>query len=102
MPTALLTLSLLLGLWSLAQAQEPCFCLRDVNDNWLRGCERREAPVTRQPEVFCKTKADDVPTKVTVFKAWTEVKDGDDGCKPCAPLPDPVPGKIRGGEEKRP
>lgn len=102
MSTPLLLLSLLLGVWSLAQAQEPCFCMRDADDGWLRGCVRRAAPETRQPEVFCKAKADAVPTKVTNLKGWTEVKEGADGCKPCAPLPDPTPGSPRGGEEKRP
>lgn len=102
MHIALLMLSLLLGLWPLAQAQDTCFCLHDRHDNWLRGCQRRLAPVNRQPEVFCQAKTDDLPTKLTDLKGWTEVKSGDDGCKPCAPLPDPAPKSPRGGEEKQP
>jgi len=88
MYTAQLGLIVALAYGGVAWAQEPCFCLRDTHENWMYDCQEMPHGVAQQRETFCRKRTEEPRTKVST-KGWERVKDGADGCKPCALPPDP-------------
>lgn len=62
-----------------------CFCLRNPNVGVLRGCTGTRFGGDTYVAARCSGgEAGDKITKLKVESPWSPIKDGDDGCTPCA------------------
>jgi len=66
-----------------AWAEEPCFCLKDAHDNWLKGCRERLYGTAQQRTPFCDDPTKGVPRRIDTLQGWTRVLAEADGCAPC-------------------
>lgn len=75
-----------------AMAQDTCFCLRDLHENWLRDCREIKSGIA-PVKIIChdpNKRQDDSQTEQWAHRTqmpsmagWTRVEEGQQGCTPC-------------------